>query len=398
MMVGALNDIKVLDLSRAYAGPFCTLLLKDMGAEVIKVERTEGGDTVRKDYPVTEGGESGTFIILNRGKKSITLDVRTSKGRDICKELVKKVDVLVENFSPGTMEKLGLGSDVLCKLNPGLIFASISAYGHTGPRRNSVGYDPIAQAMGGMTSVTGFPDGPPIKCGVSIADFGSGLFTAFAIVSALHHRDKTGEGQSIDMSLQDCVWMLTSIEFSPYYFLTGKVLPRLGNGHPAMTPGNLYMAKDGPVLISTGVMEQVKTVYRLIGREDLINTPLCANQSERYKYKPQIDAIVGEWAKTKTIAEIVKLLEKHEIPCSPVPSLDQVCNDPQLIERDMIIEVEQELSGKVKVPGSIFKMSKTPGNVRFRSPIHGEHNHEIYSGMLGYSEEEIAQLSEEGII
>jgi CoA:oxalate CoA-transferase len=397
-MTGALDGIKVLDLSRAYAGPFCTLLLREMGAEIIKVERIEGGDTVRRDYPVTDAGESGTFIILNRGKKSITLDVRKKKGREICLELAKKVDVLVENFSPGTMEKLGLGSDTLCKLNPRLIFTSISGYGHTGPRRNAVSYDPIAQAMGGMTSVTGFPDGPPIKCGVSIADFGTGLFTAFAIVSALHHRTKTGQGQVIDMSLQDCVWLLTSIEFSPYYFLTGKVLPRLGNGHPAMTPGNLYMAKDGPVLISTGVMEQVKTVYRLMGRADLIDTPLCANQSERYKYKPQIDAIVGEWTKTKTVAEIVKLLEEHEIPCSPVPSLDQVCQDPQLIERKMIIEVEQELSGKVKVPGSIFKMSQTPGNAGARSPIHGEHNHEIYSEVLGYAEEEINRLSADGVI
>lgn len=397
-MTGALDDIKVLDLSRAYAGPFCTLLLREMGAEVIKVERIEGGDTVRKDYPVTNGGESGTFIILNRGKKSITLDVRKKKGHEICLELAKKVDVLVENFSPGTMEKLGLGSDVLCKMNPRLIYASISAYGHTGPRCNSVGYDPIAQAMGGMTSVTGFPDGQPIKCGVSIADFGSGLFTAFAIVSALNNRTRTGEGQTIDMSLQDCIWLLTSIEFSPYYFLTGNVLPRLGNSHPAMTPGNLYMAKDGPVLISTGVLEQVKTMYRLMGRADLIDTPLCANQSERYKYKPQIDAIVGDWTKTKTVAEIVELLEKHEIPCSPVPSLDQVCNDPQLIDREMIIEVDQELSGKVKVPGSIFKLSKTPGNANFRSPIHGEHNHEIYTSMLGYSEEEINQLSTDGVI
>ena len=397
-MAGALNDIKVLDLSRAYAGPFCTLLLRDMGAEIIKVERIEGGDTVRRDYPVTKGGESGTFIILNRGKKSITLDVRTEKGRKICQELIKIVDVLVENFSPGTMEKLGLGSEVLCKLNPRLIYASISGYGQTGPKRNAVSYDPIAQAMGGMTSVTGFPDSPPIKCGVSIADFGTGLFTAYAILAALHHRDRTGEGQTIDMSLQDCVWLLTSLEFSPYYFLTGKILPRLGNGHQAMTPGNLYMAKDGPVLISTGVMEQVKTMYRLMGREDLINTPLCANQSERYKYKPQIDAIVGEWTKTKTVAEIVKLLGEHEIPCSPVPSLDQVINDPQLIERDMITEVDQELSGKVKVPGSIFKMSKTPGNVKFPSPIHGEHNVEIYSGLLGYTEEQMAQLSEQGVI
>jgi crotonobetainyl-CoA:carnitine CoA-transferase CaiB-like acyl-CoA transferase len=396
-MAGSLDDIKVLDLSRAYAGPFCTLLLRDLGAEVIKVERKEG-DTVRLDNPLTKGGESGTFIILNRGKKSVTLDVRTAKGREICKQLAARVDVLVENFSPGTMEKLGLGSDVLCALNPRLIYASISGYGHTGPRRDAVAYDPIAQAMGGMTGVTGYEDSPPVKCGVSVADFSAGLYTAFAITAALHHREKTGEGQTIDMSLQDCIWLFTSIEFSPPYFINGKTLPRLGSGHPAMAPGNQYMAKDGPVFICTGVLEQIHKLYRLMGRPELVDSPLGANQKERYQHKKEIDTAVGEWTSTKTVDEVVKILQDAEIPCSPVPSLEQVCNDPQLYEREMIIEVEQELSGTVKTPGSLFKMSKTPGNIGYPSPILGEHNVEVYSGMLGYTEEEMAQLSADGII
>jgi CoA:oxalate CoA-transferase len=396
-VIGALNGIKILDLTRAYAGPFCTLLLKDLGAEIIKIERIEG-DTSRMDTPLTEGQESGTFIILNRGKKSVTLDLKTKKGKHICKELVKKVDVLVENFSPGTMDKLGLSSKDLCKLNPQLIFASISAYGQTGPRRNSVGYDPIAQAMGGMTGVTGFPDGAPIKCGVSIADFSAGLYTALAITAAISHRQKTGEGQIIDISLQDCIWLFTSIEYSPPYFLNGKILPKLGNGHPAMTPGNLYMAKDGPVLISTGVLEQVHRLYKIMGREVLINTPLGANQRERIKHKPEIDTIVGEWTKTKNVDEIVQLLNEAEIVCSPVPSFDKVCNDPQLISREMIIEIEQTVSGKIKVPGSLFKMSKTPGNIRLPCPFLGEHTKDVMSEMLGYSMKEISELSHEGVI
>ncbi|MGD9118079.1 MAG: CoA transferase [Dehalococcoidia bacterium] len=396
-MAGTLDDIKVLDLSRAYAGPFCTLLLRDLGAEIIKVERKEG-DTVRRDNPLTEGGESGTFIILNRGKKSVTLDVRTTKGREICKQLATKVDVLVENFSPGTMEKLGLGSEVLCALNPRLIYASISGYGHTGPKRDTVAYDPIAQAMGGMTSVTGYEDSPPIKCGVAIADFSAGLYTALAITAAIHQRGKTGEGQTIEISLQDCIWLFTSIEFSPPYFINGKALPRLGSGHPAMAPGNQYMAKDGPVFICTGVLEQVHKLYRLMGRADLVDSPLGANQSERYKYKKQIDAAVEEWTSTKTMDEIIKILHDAEIPASPVPSLEQVCNDPHLYEREMIIEVEQELSGTIKTPGSLFKMSKTPGNIRYPSPILGEHNLEVYSEMLGYTEEELTQFSAEGVI
>jgi len=397
-MVGALEGIKVLDFTQVYSGPFCTLLLKDLGAEVIKIERADAGDVVRNDAPLTEGSESGTFIILNRGKKSITLNVKSEKGREICRELAKKADVLVENFSPGTMDKLGLSSQELCKLNPKLIYASISAYGQTGPRRDYVGYDPVAQAMGGLTSVTGFPDSPPTKCAVSIADFSTGLFTALAIVAALQHRTKTGEGQTIDMSLQDCVWLLTSIEFSPTYFLTGKVPQRLGNGHPMMTPGNLYPAKDGYVIISTGTLAQIQRLYRLMGREDLINTPLCANQKERYKYKDQIDAVVAEWTKTGTVEEITTQLKNADIPCSMVPSFDQVCNDPQLLSREMIIEVEQTVSGKVKTPGSLFKLSKTPGDIKSPAPFLGEHNFEVYSSLLGYTEQEIMQLTNEGIV
>ncbi len=397
-MAGSLDGIKVLDFSRAYSGPFCTLLLKDLGAEIIKLELTGSGDTVRKDYPLTKGGEGGTFIILNRGKKSITLNLKSEKGREICQQLIERVDVLIENYSPGTMEKLGLGHEEVCELNPKLIYASISGFGHSGPYRDYVSYDPIAQAMGGITGITGFPDSPPIKCGVSIADFSTGIYTALAITAALHHRQNTGEGQWIDMSLQDCVWLLSAIEFSPPYFLNGKILPKLGNGHPSMAPGNLYMAKDGPVIISTGVLHQVLRLYKIMGREDLCDTPLASNQSERYKYKDQIDEAVGEWTKTKTVDEILKILRKEEIPCGPVPSFDKVCQDPHLKSREMIIEVEQEVSGPVTVPGSPFKMSKTPGNIKYPAPILGEHNSDVLSGILGYTEEELNQFSNDGVI
>ena len=397
-MAGALNGVKVLDFSRAYSGPFCTLLLRDLGAEILKVELTGSGDSVRRDFPQTQGGEGGTFIVLNRGKKSMTLNLKSEKGREICKRLIGKVDVLIENYSPGTMEKLGLGHEEILKENPRLIYASISGFGQTGPYRDYVSYDPIAQAMGGMTGVTGFEDSPPIKCGVSMGDFGTGLFMALAITAALNHRHNTGEGQRIDISLQDCVWQFSSIEYAPPYFLTGKPLPRLGNSHPAMTPGNLYLAKDGPVLISTGVLNQVLRLYKLMGREDLYDTPLAANHNERYKFKPQIDQAVGEWTKTKTVEELLALLRKEEIPCSPVPSFDKVCEDPQLKSREMIIEVEQEMSGPVKVPGSLFKMSKTPGNIKYPAPILGENNQEILADLLGYSEEEIARFSSDGVI
>jgi len=396
-MAGALNGMKVLEFGNVYAAPFCALLLKDLGAEVIKVERVIGGDTVRNDAPLTEGNESGTFIILNRGKKSITLNIASEKGRDIVKKLTGQVDVLIENFSPGTMDKLGLGYGDLININPKLIYASISGYGHTGPRKDEVSFDPVAQAMGGMTAVNGFPE-QPVKCGVAIADFTTGMFTALAIVAAYLHMIKTGEGQRIDMSLQDCMWQLSSIEWSPFYFLDGKIPVRTGNGHPKAVPGNLYPSSDGSVRIDCGALSQVQRLFRLIGGEELVNSPFSCNQAERIKHKAEIDALVTEWTKKRTAAEIVEQLKKIDVPCSIVPSFDEVCNDEQLLSRDMIIEVEQLISGPVKVPGSVFKLSKTPGNVRLPAPFLGEHNTEIYSKMLGFTEEEMGILTDEGII
>lgn len=397
-MAGALQGIKVLDFTQVYSGPFCTLILKDLGAEIIKVERTGSGDIIRQDAPLTKGDESGTFIILNRGKKSITLDIKSEKGRSICRDLAARVDVLVENFSPGTMEKLGLGSRELCKLNPRLIYASISAYGQYGPHRDFAGYDPVAQALGGLTAVSGPPEGPPTKCAVAIADFSTGLFTASAIIAALFHRTQTGEGQTIDISLQECMWLLTSIEFSPIYFLTGKNPPRLGNAHPAMTPGNLYPAKDDWVIISTGVLAQVKRLYAVMHREDLYDTPLCANQKIRYQHKDEIDSLVADWTKKQKADDIVKALGAVDVPCARVPSFAEVCNDAQLFSRNMIIDVDQPISGKVKVPGSVYKMSKTPGNINYPAPYLGENNEEVYSELLDYSRDDIECLSNTGII
>jgi crotonobetainyl-CoA:carnitine CoA-transferase CaiB-like acyl-CoA transferase len=396
-MAGVFEGIKVLDFTQVYSGPFCTLLLKDLGAEIIKVERPESGDLIRNDIPRTQGLEGGPFIILNRGKKSITVDLKTEKGRDICKGLAGKVDVLVENFSPGTMNKLGLSSQELCRLNPRLIYASISAYGQTGPLRDYPGFDLVAQAMGGMTSVTGFPE-QPVRCGVSMADFSSGFFTAMAIASALFHRLKTGEGQTIDISMQDCIWLLTSIEYSPHYFLNGQIPVRVGNGHAGMIPGNLYPTADGYVIICAGVLAQIHRLYTVMGRADLINTPLGANQSERYQHRAEIDAVISEWTKSRKTGEIVDILKKADVPCSKLPNFGEVCNDPQLLSRNMVIEVEQAISGKVKTPGSLFKLSKTPGNVGFPAPLLGENNQEVLSGMLGYTEEEISRFSNEGVI
>ena len=250
--------------------------------------------------------------------------------------------------------------------------------------------------MGGMTAVNGFPDNPT-RCGVSIGDFSAGFFTAFAIMGALFHRMKTGEGQTIDISMQECIWQLTSIEFAPYVFLNGENPPRLGNRHSGMIPCNLYPTKDGRIFIMAGVLDQVRRLYTTIGREDLINTPLCANQNERCKHRDEIDEVITSWTKTKKTDEIVTLLRKADLPCSRFPTYEEVCHNPQLLSRNAIIEVEQEISGKVKVPGSLFKLSKTPGKINFPAPFLGQHNHEVLSEMLGYSQDELIQLADEGI-
>jgi CoA:oxalate CoA-transferase len=397
-MAGVLDGIKVLDFTQVYSGPFCTLLLKDLGAEVIKVERPGSGDLIRYDIPHTEANEGGPFIILNRGKKSLTINLTTEKGRNICKEMVKKVDVLVENFSPGTMKKLGLDSDTMCKINPKLIYASISAYGQTGPLRDYPGFDPVAQAMGGMTAVTGFPD-TPVRSAVSIADFTSGMFATLSIVSALYHRLQSGEGQTIDISMQASIWQLTSIEFAPYYFLNHVEPPRLGNAHAAMIPCNLYTAKDGGrVFINAGVLAQVHRLYTAMGRPELIDSPLGGNQNIRFQHRQEIDDVISAWVKTKTTAEIQDILKKADVPCTRLPTFEETCHDAQLLSRDMIIDVDQPLSGKVKVPGSLFKMSKTPGKIDMPAPFLGENTQDVLAEFLGLNEEDVNALSQEGVI
>jgi CoA:oxalate CoA-transferase len=397
-MVGTLDGIRILDLTHSLGGPFCTLLLRDLGAEVIKIEKPETGDLTRSRAPFTKANESGTYIMLNRGKKSITLNLKTRRGKEICKELVKKVDVIIENFSTGTMDKLDLSSKELLKINSGLIYASLSAFGHTGPYRKEVGYDPIAQAMGGLTTLTGYADRPPVHAGPPIADLGTGVFVALAIVSALRHKARTGEGQVIDISMQDAIWLFTAIEFASNYYIEGVVPQRYGNAVPHASPANMYTAKDGYIIIATAERRQAQNVFRAIGRADLLDSPLCGEQSERIKHKDEIDRLVEAWTSIHTVDQIMSALKKLEVPCSLVPTYDKVCNDPQLLSREMIIEVEQPLSGKVKSPGSLFKLSRTPGNVNFPAPQLGENNLEVYSHLLGYSKTEIEDLKKEGII
>jgi crotonobetainyl-CoA:carnitine CoA-transferase CaiB-like acyl-CoA transferase len=397
-MMKALAGIRVLDFSRNYGGPLCTRLMAEFGAEVIKVEIPQGGDGLRNLSPQTEGLESYPFVILNRGKRSITLNLNSETGRTICKQLVSKCDILVENFTPMVMESFGLSYEQLKPDNPRLIYTSISGFGHTGPYRSRVAYDTIIQAMGGMISVNGLPDSPPTKVGVGIADFMGGLFPAIAVLAALQHRSNTGRGQFIDISMQDCIWAITAIQFLGHYVTTGQEPPKLGNSQIEVTPFSIYPAKDGYIVIAIVTVGQWERLLRIMGREDLKSVPEYGTQLTRIKHAEIIDSIVAEWTRDRTVDVIIDQLRAEDLPCAPIPTFSQVANDPQLASRNMNVYVEQTISGKVRVPGSVFKMSETPGDPTQPAPFLGQHNTEVYSELLGYDQEKIGRLQREGVI
>jgi len=397
-MPGALSGVRVADFSRMYAGPYCSMILRELGAEVIKIEFRESGDACRTIPPITEAGEGYVFSILNRGKKSITLEMREKEGQEIARGLVKKSDILLENFTPGVMERLGLGYGEASKLNPRLIYASLSGFGQTGPNASKSAFDTVAQAMGGLMSVTGFPDSPPTKCGPPIADLSGGAYTVIAILAALQHRNTSGQGQHVDISLQDCIWLTTAVETIAPYALSGQSAGRIGNMHPNIVPWNNYTAKDGYIVLCIVTVGQWQKMAEVMGRPDLIEDPDSLPLASRVQRREEIDGLVADWVKDRTVAEVQKLMDEASLPCAPVMDTAQLVNDPHIQSRQMVVEVEQMLSGPLKMPGSVFKLSATPGDPLMPAPFLGENNSEVYGDLLGYSEEKIEELLAREII
>jgi CoA:oxalate CoA-transferase len=396
-MAKALQGIRVLDFTQYLSGPHGTSVLSELGAEVIKIEMPGKGEPERLAMPMTPKRESYQFLSYNRGKKSITLNLKSPKGVEMAKKLAAKVDIIVENFAPGGMERLGLGYEEVSKINPRIIYASISGFGQTGPRRNDVSYDVVAQAMGGLMSVTGYPDGEPLKAGISLGDYMGGYNGVIGILAALYYRTVTGEGQSIDISMQDGIWAMVFPDRANY-FDTHAVPKRFGNKLSSSAPFGAYHAKDGNVVICTITDPQWQKVLQAMGREDLIGEQRYATRENRTKNMEEVDGLVQAWCKEKTVDEVFAVLKKFQVPCSPLPTFDQVAGDPHLLSREMIVEVDQPVSGKVKLSGSVYKMSKTPGDRKMRVPEVGEHNQEIYSEFLGINEGEFKKLKEEGVI
>lgn len=394
---GPLSGVRVLDLTRVVAGPYCSMFLGDLGAEVVKVEQPGAGDDTRGWGPPFAGGESAYYLCINRNKQSLTLDLKSKRAVELMRDLVKAADVIIENFRPGTMERLGLGEKELRELNPRLIYASLTGFGADGPMSDWPGYDLIVQAWGGLMSITGTPEGEPVKVGVAIIDLVAGLMLGKAVAAALFAREKIGVGQRIDTSLLEAE-VASLINVGSNYLVGGKVPTRWGNAHPNIVPYQNFQTADGYLVI--GVASEViwKRFCEAVGQRDLINDPRFADNSKRVENRSELIAILSKTFLQRRNDAWFKSLTDAEVPCAPVQTIDQVFQAPQVLQRDMLIEVDHPTAGKVRMAGIPVKFSVTPASVRMPPPLLGEHNDAILRTWLGMSAASIDELKREKVI
>ena len=393
---GPLEGISVVDFSQILAGPFCTMLLADMGAEVIKVERPNGGDDTRRFGPPFINGEGAAFLTLNRNKRSIVLDMKNEQGVEIAKNLVAEADVLVQNFRPGVLERLGLGYEAVKAINPAMVYCTISGFGITGPYKSKGGFDLVAQGMSGLMSITGFPGSPPAKVGVPIADFNTGLYSAYAILSAYIHMLKTGKGQHIDVSLVESAIAYTLYE-SATYFATGEVSGPLGSAHRMIAPYQAFATRDGHVNIGAANQANWERMCNAVGRDELLEDERFTTNADRMAHIEELTEIMNQTFATRTTEDWVTTLEAANVPCGPIYDIGQVYADPQVKAREMEVEIDHPVAGRIKNIGVPVKLSDTPGSIRFAAPTLGQHTDEIL-GELGFSADEIAKMHESGAV
>ena len=395
-MASPLDGIKVLDLTRVLAGPYATMLLSDLGAEVIKIEQPGTGDESRNFGPF-KNGFSLYFMSVNRGKRSVTLNLKTEQGSAIFKQLVKQSDVVVENFRPGTMKKLGLDYDSLTTEHPSLIYAACSGFGQTGPYAQQGAYDMIIQGMGGIISITGEPDGPPVRVGTSISDITAALFTTIGILSALHHRHRTGNGQLVDVAMLDS--LVAVLENAVVrYFATGEVPQPLGSRHPAITPFEAFASADGHIIIAIGNDTLWAKFCEHAHRQELISDSRFSTNAARTANHRELLPILSEIMCQRTTDEWIDALGKIGVPCGPINAMDRVVSHPQVQAREMITRVAHSITGPVEVPGVPIKLSETPARVDSPAPSLGEHTLEVLTGVLKMPPDEVERLRQEGVI
>jgi formyl-CoA transferase len=396
-MAGALDGIRVLDLSRVLAGPYCTMQLGDMGAEIIKIEQPGTGDDTRRWGPPWAGGESAYYLCANRNKKSVTLNLKDERARDILRELARQSDIVVENFKVGALDRMGIGYEALSAVKPQLIWCSITGYGQDGPFADHAGYDFVAQGESGLMSITGEVDGEPMKEGVAVVDITTALFACNAILAALHARERTGRGQRIDAALMpSAVAWLANVGSS--YLVSGEMPKRYGNAHATIVPYQTFKARDQWIIVGVGNDRQFQALCAMLGIPEIASDERFATNPQRVAHRDELIALLADIFVTDVGARWLDGMSAAGIPCGPINTVDQVMTHPQIEHRGMIVAVPHPTAGSVKVVGPPVIMSDTPAQVRSHPPLLGEQTDEILRGRIGLSQDEIARLRDEGAI
>ena len=393
-MTKALEGVRILDFTRAYSGPYCTMLLGDLGAEVIKIERAGSGDDTRTLFPVKEG-KSGYFAYLNRSKKSIALDLKSESGRQIALDIARKSDILIENFSPGTMDRLGLGYHDIQSVNPDIVYASLSGFGQYGPYSKKPAYDGVISTMAGLVSLSGTPE-QPVRPGPAIADSATGAHCAMAVLAAFCYKLRGGHGQYVDVAMMDTIFSMLE-GFVPMASMLNLMPERFGNGNASSAPYNMYKTKDGFVAIATANESLFKRLAKLMEREDLIENPKFCENYLRKQNVEVLDRIISDWTAQYHSDVLVAMLDEAKVPGGKMSTVFDLLEDPQIKARDMLIEQEIPGLGTFSFPGNPLKLSLTPPDTSLRAPMLGEHAEEILSE-IGYDKTTVERLKKDGVI
>ena len=393
---GPLAGLRVLELAQIMAGPTCGALLADLGAEVIKVEKMPGGDDTRRYAEPSVNGESAAFMMLNRNKRAIALDLKTEAGRQVLRTLVARADVLIENYRKGALDRLGLGYAALQAVNPALIYCSISGYGRTGPAADKGGFDLIAQGVSGLMSITGEPGRPPVKVGSPVTDLNAGILAALGIVSAYVHRLKTGQGQFVDTSLLEAGIHQTAWQ-AAIFFATGEPPGPGGSAHVMAAPYQAFPTADGYITIGGANQANWERIAKLVGAPELITDPRFVDNTARMANREQLAWLLGEHLRQRPTAEWLRMLDDAGIPAGPINDIEAMANDPQTLAREMVVDLQHPVAGATKALGLPIKLGATPGGVRRPAPTYGQHTREVLRE-AGFEDDEIGALHAQGAI